>query len=245
MRWKITLRYLGTHFTGWQRQNEPGSVQQFIEEAFSTILRQLVSVTGCGRTDTGVHATHYVAHADFTFNGDLHRLMYQVNAILPKDIAIMNIETVSSNFHARYDAVSRHYTYYLHFEKNPFLQGQSFYYTQSSQLDWPRMQEAASVLLEFDSFKSFCKTDSGVANYKCNIMHASWEFDGAQARFRIEANRFLRGMVRLIVGATLQVGVHKIHPEDIRNSLTHQTPIPFAWSVPGEGLFLDRIKYSE
>lgn len=243
MRWKITLRYLGTPFTGWQRQNEAGSVQQFIEEAFSTILRQQVAIVGCGRTDTGVHASHYVAHADFEFDGDLQKVIYQINAILPKEISIHSIEIADPQFHARFDALARRYSYQLHFEKNPFVNGQSFYFAQASLLNWEKMQEVADIIHRSTSFKPFCKSDSGVAHFECHIIQAEWKHNSEGAIFTIEANRFLRGMVRLIVGACLQAGLNKIEPKDVEECLQQQSSLPMAWSVPAEGLFLDRITY--
>ena len=243
MRWKITLSYLGTSYAGWQRQPGDLTVQQVVEEAFSTIMRQQIEIVGCGRTDTGVHARKYVAHLDVVDIEPTAKLIYQVNSILPHDIALHSIEQAASEFHARFDANERMYRYYLHFNKDPFLLNTSFYFQQSKELHIDQLHESAALLLQYDQFKPFCKTGSDADHYRCKIMESSWSVKDGRGVYTIRANRFLRGMVRLITGACLNVALGKITLEEMQESLDLQTPIPQAWSVPAEGLFLEEIVY--
>lgn len=243
MRWQIHLSYLGTAYCGWQRQPGDPTVQQTLEEAFSMILRQPVEITGCGRTDTGVHARHYVAHTDI-FDVALNaKVVYQLNAVLPVDIAISHIEETTPGFHARFDAVERQYKYYIHFNKDPFLHGLSCYFHQHVPLDHDLMHEAATILMQYDQFKPFCKTGSDAEHFRCALTESLWTFDKDGAIYSIKANRFLRGMVRLTVGACLNAGLGKITLQELRQSLDQQTPLPHAWSVPAEGLYLENVRY--
>lgn len=243
MRFKVQLSYLGTAYSGWQRQPEDVSVQQVLEEAFTTILRSPVELVGCGRTDSGVHARYYVAHFDVPDLPDPSKTLYQVNAILPNDIAIHSLKQASPEFHARYDAVARQYRYFIHFEKNPFLREQSYYFHYHTTLRQDLMHSAAALLLQYEQFKSFCKTGSDADQYACRMMESKWEFHHDRAIYTVEANRFLRGMVRLIVGACLNIGLEKISLKDLVDSLDKQEPVPLAWSVPPEGLFLEKVIY--
>jgi tRNA pseudouridine38-40 synthase len=243
MRWKIHLSYLGTAYCGWQRQPGDPSVQQTLEEAFSLILRQHVEIVGCGRTDTGVHARNYVAHADIQDIEPTDKVLYQLNAVLPHDIALQSIEETGANFHARFDAVERHYQYFLHFYKDPFARNQSHYFQHHTDINQVAMQEAASMLLMYQHFQPFCKTGSDADHFKCNLTESRWTFDMDHAVYSIKANRFLRGMVRLVVGACLNVGLGKITVDQLNESMDLQTLIPHAWSVPAEGLFLENVTY--
>lgn len=245
MRWRIHLSFLGTRYAGWQRQPGDMSVQQRLEEAFSMILRQPVALTGCGRTDAGVHARHYVAHMDAEGDWSPERIAYQVNAVLPPDIAVAELLPASSSFHARFDAVSRCYRYYIHFRKDPFREGRSMYFQQPALLDRSRMAAATSVLLEYDQFRPFCKTGADEKHFRCAMLESHWTFDADGAVYTVRANRFLRGMVRLIVGTGLNAGLGKLTPEDVRLALDNQSAIPQAWSVPAEGLYLEDITYPE
>jgi tRNA pseudouridine38-40 synthase len=244
MRWRITLSYLGTSYAGWQRQPGDLTVQQVLEEAFSTILRQTIEVVGCGRTDTGVHAREYVAHTDVIDVDPSDKIVYQLNAILPSDIAIHSIAIADPAFHARFDAIKRQYTYYLHFKKDPFLNGLSWYFHQQAVLDWGKMHEAAALLLQYNQFKPFCKSGSDADHYTCQLIESVWTVSEHKAQYTIAANRFLRGMVRLIVGACLNTGLGKISIEEIKECLEKQTPLPHAWSVPAEGLYLEKVDYN-
>lgn len=245
MRWKIHLNYLGTVYCGWQRQPGDPSVQQTLEEAFSLILRQPVEIVGCGRTDTGVHARNYIAHADIQDAEPTDKLLYQINAVLPQDIALQSIEETDANFHARFDAVERHYQYYIHFYKDPFARNQSYYFQHHAELDQAAMQEASSMLLMYQHFQPFCKTGSDADHFKCNMTESKWTFDKDHAVYSIKANRFLRGMVRLVVGANLNVGLGKITVDQLSESMDLQILVPHAWSVPAEGLFLENVWYAK
>jgi tRNA pseudouridine38-40 synthase len=243
MRFRIILSYLGTNFSGWQKQPADPSVQQSLEESLSTLLREPIEVVGCGRTDTGVHARNYVAHFDATNESLPGNLLYQLNSILPFDIAVHTIEPTHENFHARFDAKQRTYRYYLHFEKDPFLQNQSFFFPFKKELNYEWLDAAAQLLKEYEQFKPFCKTGSDAEHYIVYLKESTWEVHPDRMVFTISANRFLRGMVRLIVGATLNVGLGKISLLQLKQCMDTQMPVPKAWSVPPEGLFLESIKY--
>ena len=247
MRYKIILSYLGTRYAGWQKQPGDKTVQQTIEDAFSTILRQGIELTGCGRTDAGVHARNYVAHTDLKFEDisaeRISKVIYQLNAILPRDIVIHQIAEIHPEFHARFDAKERTYRYYMHFEKDPFKQETSFYFQQSRDLDVSLLQEAAKVILKYNHFKPFCKTGSDADHYRCNLFQSDWQVNDNAAIYKVSSNRFLRGMVRLLDGACLNVGLKKISLDQLIDCMEKQSPVPQAWSVPAEGLFLEEIKY--
>ena len=245
MRWRIHLSYLGTSYNGWQRQPADPSVQQTLEEAFAKILRQPIEITGCGRTDTGVHARFYVAHADVADVLINDKVIYHLNAVLPHDIALLSVTETDPGFHARFDAVERQYRYYIHFNKDPFRTTTSWYLHQHTPLDQEKMHEAAALLLQYNQFKPFCKTGSDAGNFKCMLTESSWTFTEEGAVYSIKANRFLSGMVRLIVGSCVNVGLGKITIAELKASLENQTLLAHAWSVPAEGLFLEGVGYGE
>ncbi len=246
MRYFLSLSYLGTHYAGWQRQPNAMSVQEKLETALSTLLREPIELVGCGRTDTGVHARGYVAHFD-TDAPLLDTFIFKLNALLPLDIAAHHFRPVAPEAHARFDATERQYQYRIVFEKDPFQTETAWFYPQGKHLDVEKMQAVAALLPEFQAFKPFCKSDSGLENFACQLHFARWlpAPDGNGLVFEISANRFLRGMVRLIVGACVDAGRGKILPEDVRRSLEAQTPLVRAWSVPPQGLVLSRIIYGK
>ena len=244
MRYFLTLAYRGTQYAGWQRQPNAVSVQETLELALRTILRQQVDLTGCGRTDTGVHARYYVAHADVA--GALPpTLLNGLNSLLPDDIAVFDIVPVPGDAHARYDAFERSYEYTITLRKDPFSVDTAWFYPQGHRLDLRNMEAVAGLIPHFETFFPFCKSHSGVDSYACAIKQCAWAFDEADYRlvFRISANRFLRGMVRLIVGACVQAGQGQITVEDVRIALENQTPLKKSWSVPPHGLALTGVKY--
>ena len=243
MRWRIDLSYQGTNYNGWQKQPGDRSVQETLEDAFNMILRQTVEIIGCGRTDTGVHARKYTAHADISGEHDISKTIYQINSVLPYDIAIHSIRHVVDDFHARFSALERQYKYYVHLSKNPFLQNLSYYFNLNSPLNKEAMSEAAKILLQHEEFYPFCKTGSDAHHYKCQLTQSEWSFNDDQMIFTIGSNRFLRGMVRLIVGACLNIGLGKIKIEELEKSLREQKPLPLQWSVPPEGLYLENVFY--
>lgn len=244
MRYFLALAYRGTRYAGWQRQPNAASVQETLESALTTIHRQPVEVVGCGRTDAGVHARYYVAHADFqsplpnTFEIGL-------NSLLPDDIAVLGVEAVHPDAHARYDAVERSYEYRITLRKDPFAVETAWFYPQGKRMRLEALHEVAALLPQYDAFFPFCKTDSGVDHYRCHITAAAWEHQPEHARlvFRISANRFLRGMVRLIVGASIQAGQGRLQLGDIRHALEAQRALPKSLSAPPHGLSLTGVRY--
>ncbi|MEM1122184.1 MAG: tRNA pseudouridine(38-40) synthase TruA [Bacteroidota bacterium] len=244
MRYFTELAYNGTNYCGWQRQPHSPTVQEKIEVAFSTILRVPITIHGCGRTDTGVHASQYFAHFDFAQvfpNGFIGR----VNKFLPKDIVIKRIFEVSPEMSARFDAYHRSYEYHLTFVKNPFELETLFYFPFLRFLDIPKMQLAADLLLDYNEFFPFCKTKSDANNMICDMKRAEWIYDEKASRlvFHISANRFLRGMVRLIVGMCLNVGLGKLTLADVKLALDKQVRLKKDLSVEAKGLFLTEIRY--
>lgn len=243
-RYFLTLAYRGTKYCGWQIQPNAPSVQQTIEDALSVILKTRTPITGCGRTDTGVHARYYVAH--FDSKEDLPpTFIHGLNSLLPDDIAIYSCTAVQSDAHARFDAFERSYEYHITFRKNPFLNDRAWFYPQYRQLDSEKMQEVASLLPKFKDFRPFCKSDSGLDHYQCDLRDARWEYlpDSTGLIFHISANRFLRGMVRLIVGACIQAGKGQLGSEEVHDALEKQRPLGKNLSVPAHGLFLTAVRY--
>lgn len=246
MRFFITLSYDGTRYHGWQIQPNGDSIQQRLQEALSTLLRQPVEVVGAGRTDTGVHARMMVAHFDIDptlpLKGELEAVFYRLNKLLPQDIAVQEVRQVSDDMHARFSATSRTYHYYIHTHKDPFLCAYSWQIPYK--LDFEKMNEAAQVLLEYKDFTSFSKVNTDVKTNLCNIKEARWEeVAPGQWRFTITANRFLRNMVRAIVGTLVEVGRSKLSIEDVRRIIEAKDRCQAGESVPGKALFLVDIKY--
>lgn len=244
MRYFAEIAYNGTHYCGWQKQPNAVSVQATIEAALSTILRKEVLIVGCGRTDAGVHSSQYFIHFDDEVplpEGFMNRL----NKFLPKDIAFFNILPVHDAAHARYDAFYRKYGYYLSFQKNPFSSNTTYHFPFGHQLDFRRLQAAAELLLDYEDFFPFCKTNSDVKTMKCLLQQSEWQWLEQDRRlvYHIAANRFLRGMVRLIVGMCLNVGLGKVSIETVRQALDHQIRLEKSWSVPPQGLFLEEVHY--
>ena len=244
MRYFVELAYNGTHYCGWQRQPNQMTIQEKVEATFSMILRQPITVTGCGRTDTGVHAKQYFLHIEV--EGEFPKaFLSRLNKVLPKDISIFRVFPVAAEAHARFDAYHRAYEYHLTFVKNPFQQETCFLFPYPKRPDFELMQAAANLLLGYDEFFPFCKTNTDVKTMICEMKRAEWvmDEDGNGMVFHIAANRFLRGMVRLIVGMTLNVGMGKITLEEVKTALETQTRLQKSWSVPPQGLFLKDIKY--
>ena len=244
MRYFIVLSYLGRGFSGWQKQPHSHSVQEAIEQALTILLKSPIEITGCGRTDTGVHASHYVAH--FDSEGELPpNVLSGVNSLLPANIAIQHIVPMHVDAHARFDATERSYIYHLHTQKDPFLQRTSWHFTHKIPLQLEVLNETASIFLQYDAFFPFCKTNSGIDHYRCKMLECKW-IQGAkpyQYEFHVSANRFLRGMIRLMVGACVQVSLGKITNQDVITALEQQTHLHKSLSVPPDGLFLSKIKY--
>ena len=246
MRYFAELSYKGTHYFGWQRQPGQLSIQQVTEEAFFTILRTPIEVVGCGRTDTGVHARQYFLH--FDYDTDLPEgFRRRINKVLPADIAMYAFTPMPPTAHARYDAIRRSYTYYIGFDKNPFTTDTVYHYPFAQQLDITLLHAAARLLLDYKDFFPFCKSNSDVQHTLCELMDCRWVHDqtARQLHFHISANRFLRGMVRLIVGMCLNVSIGKLKIEEVKAALDNKTRLIKSWSVPAEGLFLTGVEYGD
>jgi len=242
MRYFVTLSYDGTRFHGWQVQPNGISVQGELQRALSLILRADVQLTGAGRTDAGVHASMMVAHFDSGRDIDGQQLAYKLNKLLPQDIAVQKIERVPDNLHARFSALSRSYHYYIHTRKNPFLRHYSceLHYP----LDFDRMNEAARMLLGYDDFGAFCKSHADVKTTLCHVTKAGWtELQPGQWRFEITANRFLRNMVRAVVGTLIEVGRGRMTLDDFRKVIEGRRRTEAGESMPGHALFLVDVSY--
>ncbi len=244
MRYFIYLSYNGKNYCGWQNQPNGIAVQQKIEETLSLLLRTPVSITGAGRTDAGVHAALMVAHFDYHSEIRGAELTEKLNRLLPHDIAISRIIAVNSDAHARFDAISRTYKYYLTLKKNPFKNDLSC--RVSFPMDFEMMNKAAQTLFEYTDFTSFSKLHTDVKTNNCKIMQAVWsqEDDGLWV-FTIQADRFLRNMVRSIVGTLLDVGRGKLSIDDFRKIIEQKDRCKAGTSVPGNALFLVDVEYPE
>ena len=243
MRYFIYLSYNGKNYCGWQEQNNAKSVQNELQTALSVVLRSEIQIVGAGRTDAGVHAKLMVAHFDFESEiVEIETLVKKLNGILPKDIAIKKIICVKDDAHARFDAVKRTYEYHLTQEKNPFLDGLvcKFY----RHLDFEKMNLAAKYLFDYQDFTSFSKLHTDVKNNNCTIFQAEWKKRGEVWIFTIQANRFLRNMVRAIVGTLLLVGENKISVDDFKKIIEEKNRNKAGSSAPAEGLYLVDIEYN-
>lgn len=245
-RYFLKLSYNGTHFNGWQVQdNTANTVQQVLQEKMSLLLKEEIELVGCGRTDAGVHAKNYIAHFD-SDRKDLitnkSHWLYKFNTILPPEISVQNITEVDEEAHARFDAVSRTYYYFLHQQKNPFIERFSYYV--HGDVDFELMNKAALILLQYQDFTSFSKLHTQTKTNNCKITKAVWHKIGENEwRFTIRADRFLRGMVRAIVGTLLQVGRNKITLEEFKKIIEAKDRAKAGNNVPGNALFLTAIEY--
>jgi len=240
----IELSYNGKNYHGWQKQPDVISVQAVLEDSLSKLLRIKVEIVGAGRTDTGVHAKQIFAHFDFTESIDLQNLNNRLNAFLPDDITIQNIFLVNNNSHARFDAVKRSYEYQIWQGKNPFLIDFSWQ-IKTKKLDVEKMNKAASLLLNYTNFKCFSKSKTDVFTYDCNITEAKWIKNENLLTFQITANRFLRNMVRAIVGTLYEIGIGKITINDFIKIIESQDRTKAGISVPAQGLFLTKVTYPD
>ena len=249
MRYFIHLAYDGTRFHGWQIQPNGISVEGEIEQRLSTLLRQPVDIVGAGRTDAGVHARHMVAHFDISLECDPEQLCYRLNRMMPPDIYIYKIEKVADDKHARFSAVSRTYHYYVSTVRNPF--NRQYSWLCHYDLDFELMNQAAKILMEYKDFASFCKSHTDVKTTLCDVSEAKWysltpnetnNYEG-EYYFRIKANRFLRNMVRAVVGTLVEVGRHRLTLDDFRNVIEGKKRTMAGESMPANALFLEKIEY--
>lgn len=243
MRYFLDISYNGAAYHGWQRQANAHTVQQEIEEGLSRILGAQIGITGSGRTDTGVHAKKQIAHFDAETELPESQIQYKLNGLLPDEVAINSCRKVQPEAHARFDAQERGYHYYIHQKKTPFLVGQSYYFSHS--LNVERMNEAAQKLLGKQDFESFSRVKTEVNNFFCEILTANWYRENDQLIFNVRANRFLRGMVRALVGTLLEVGRGKLTVEDFVTIIAAKNRTKAGRAVPPHGLYLSEVNYSE
>lgn len=239
-RYFIEVAYKGTNYSGYQVQKNAATIQSEIETAFKTIHRTAVALTGSSRTDAGVHALQNFFH--FDYEESIHpQFVYKMNAVLARDIAVKNIIRMPSPAHCRFDALSREYKYYIHQFKDPFLQSTSLYFPYK--LDIEKMQQAAEFLKRQTNFFAFSKTNTQVRHFNCSILKCQWIEEANTVLFHIEANRFLRGMVRAITATLLKIGRHKLSMQEFEKLFVEE--MKGGCSVPAHGLFLTKVNYSE
>lgn len=241
MRYFIELSYRGTHYHGWQIQPDENSVQAELNKAIGTILQEEISIVGAGRTDAGVHASKMFAHFDAQkeLNDDF---VYKFNSILPNDIVVDTLVKVADDAHARFDAVSRSYEYRIWLGRNPFLL-ETAWQLHQKELNVNLMNEASKVLLEYTDFECFSKVKTDVRTFECTVTNAEWKQDEKLLTFHISANRFLRNMVRAIVGTLIEVGQGKKSVNDFKKVIESKKRSEAGLSVPAQGLFLTEVRY--
>jgi len=243
LKYFVQFSYNGKAYHGWQNQPNAVTVQQVLEKAFSTLLRTDISLMGAGRTDTGVHAKQMFAHFELDEIEAKEDLVYKLNAFLPDDIAVQKVFEVLPEAHARFDAIERTYEYWVTQEKTPFYTEAAYHLKHP--LEIKKMNEAATLLLENKDFECFSKSNSDVHTYLCDVTKAAWHQKGDLLVFTITANRFLRNMVRAIVGTLLDVGTGKSTIADVKSIINSKDRSEAGYSVPAKGLYLTRIIYPD
>lgn len=240
MRYFLDISYKGTSFHGWQKQLNASTVQEVFETKLSQLLKVETPVMASGRTDTGVHAKQQMLHfdSDEILNAEL---IYKLNKMLPMDIAVNSLYDVPDNAHARFDAVSRSYEYHIHTHKNPLKNGFSYY--MPFPVSIKALNEASSYLIARQDFTSFSKVHTAVSHFECDLTEAYWEQGPEALVFHVKANRFLRGMVRTLVGTLLEVGAERKKPSWIKEVLEAKDRNAAGRAVPPDGLFLSRVEY--
>ncbi|MEZ4853854.1 tRNA pseudouridine(38-40) synthase TruA [Flavobacterium sp.] len=241
MRYFIEFAYNGKNYFGYQIQPNAISVQETLEKALSLMLKEKISIVGAGRTDSGVHAKEMFAHFDFDKEIETPTLLKKINSFLPKDIVIYNFIKVHNDAHARFDATQRTYEYYIHTFKDAFITDGSWYYHQN--LDIAAMNKACAILFEYTNFECFSKVNTDVHTFNCKIYEAHWVQNENQLKFTISADRFLRNMVRAIVGTMINIGIGKISLTDFRKIIESNDRSQAGFSVPAHGLYLVKVKY--
>jgi tRNA pseudouridine38-40 synthase len=243
MRYFIQLAYDGSAYSGWQIQQNSNSVQETLQKALGLLLKEDVEITGSGRTDAGVHATSQIAHFDTSADFVPRDLVVKLNSFLPNDISTDKIFPVKDDAHARFSAITRSYEYHIHQKKNPFLRERSYFF--NPKLDLELMNKAADLLKNFSDFESFSKVKTEVYTFQCEILDARWEKHGDQLVFHVTANRFLRGMVRTLVGTLLEIGQGRKSLSDLQEIIESKDRRKAGRAVPANGLFLTTITYPD
>jgi tRNA pseudouridine38-40 synthase len=248
-RFFMEIAYDGTNYHGWQLQPNAIGVQEILNKALSTILREPIETLGCGRTDTGVHAAQFFAHldtekliVDSSWIMVKEGFLRSINALLPHDIAVKDIKPVDAGAHARFDATLRSYEYHIHFNKDPFKHNYSWLLRDVPNVDL--MNEAAKIIMEYTDFSCFSKSNTQVKTNNCKISKAEWVKTEDGLIFHISADRFLRNMVRAIVGTLIQVGKKEIEPYEVRGIIQSKNRSKAGTSVPACGLYLTEVVYS-
>jgi tRNA pseudouridine38-40 synthase len=243
LRYFIEFSYNGKAYHGWQFQPNAISVQQVLEEALSKMLRSKISVMGAGRTDAGVHASQMFAHFVVDDGFDIDSIIFKLNCYLPNDVAIINIFEVNEKAHARFSAKSRTYNYRISNKKNPFASDLAYHIYFS--LDVEKMNEACAILMQYKDFQCFSKSNTDVKTYNCDIKEAFWKMENDELTFTITADRFLRNMVRAIVGTMIEVGLGKMEVHQLHDVIKSKDRSEAGYSVPANGLYLTKIVYPE
>lgn len=241
MKYFIELSYNGKAYHGWQNQPKSISVQEVIEDSLSKLLSETIAIVGAGRTDTGVHASQMFAHFDTEIGFIEDDLVFKLNSFLPKDIAVHTIFKVKEDAHARFDALSRTYLYRITLKKNVFTFDNAFYVKQA--LDVDTMNEASKILFQYKDFQCFSKSKTDVKTFDCDIMEATWFFKEDELHFVIKADRFLRNMVRAIVGTMIHIGIGKLNTEDLHTIIASKSRSEAGFSVPAHALYLLEVAY--
>lgn len=240
IRYFLEIAYLGTEYAGFQIQPNAITIQSEIERAFNVFFRKPVSLTGSSRTDTGVHAMQNYFHFDWE-EAINPSVVYNLNALLPGSIVIRNLISMPAEAHSRFDAISREYRYYIALRKDPFLQDRSYFYPFT--LDMEKLQQAAAVVRNFEDFTSFSKKGSQAKTMQCRILQSEWGEEKGCLVYKVEANRFLRGMVRGLTGTMLQVGRGKLTVGEFEDLIRLKDATRADFSVPGKGLFLQKVNF--
>lgn len=242
MRYFLEVSYKGTNYSGFQSQKNANTIQAEIQKVFNVILKEEIELTGSSRTDTGVHARQNFFH--FDIKRELSsQLLYNINAILPGDIAVKKLMKVKDDDHCRFDAISREYKYFIYKKKNPFLTDRAFYFPYTLDLD--SMQNAAAILNEYSDFTSFSKRNTQVKSFVCKIMKSKWSIEEECLVYQVIANRFLRGMVRALTATMLQVGRGKVNLVTFRKIIESKDCTLANFAVPPHGLFLINVTYPD
>lgn len=241
MRYFLEFAYKGTNYHGWQQQPNAISVQETLTKSLVTILKSEIELVGAGRTDSGVHAKQMFAHFDYDLEIDNNYLIHKLNSFLPKDIAILNFHKVHYDAHARFDATKRTYQYHIYTHKNAFESHDSWYYHNNLNLDL--MNKACKILFNYTDFECFSKVNTDVNTFNCKIFEANWVKNNDELIFTISADRFLRNMVRAIVGTMVYVGLEKVSLSDFEKIIESKDRNKAGFSVPAQGLYLTKVEY--